>query len=67
MITNRKRWIMQDCGHTTFRIPTVLAEIYDKQIGEYVFRDKTEVLIYLVVDLWNKEHGIKTVGLYATF
>lgn len=50
---------MQDCGHTTFRIPTVLAEIYDKQIGEYGFRDKTEVLIYLAIGLWNKEHGVK--------
>lgn len=59
MITNRQRWIMQDCGHTTFRIPTVLAEIYDKQIGKYGFRDKTEALIYLAVGLWNEKHGIK--------
>lgn len=59
MITKKKRWIMQDCGHTTVRVPAVLAEIYDKQIGEYGFRDKTEVLIYLAVGLWNEEHGIK--------
>lgn len=59
MITKKKRWIMQDCGHTTFTTPAVLAEIYDKQLCEYGFRNKTEVLIYLATGLWNEEHGIK--------
>lgn len=55
----RKRWIMQDCENTTFTTPSVLAEIYDEQIRKFGFRNKTEVLVYLAVCLWNKENGIK--------
>lgn len=58
MITKKKRWIMQNCGNTTFTAPVVLTELYDEQICKYGFRDKSEALIYLAIGLWNEEHGI---------
>lgn len=57
MITKKKRWIMQDRATTTFTTPTMLAEMYDAQMCQFGYRNKTEVLTYLACSLWNKENG----------
>lgn len=43
----KKRYIMQNTSMTTFTAPVFLAEMYDEQIQELGFRDKTEALLYL--------------------
>ena len=50
---------MQDTALTTFTAPAVLAEEYDRQIGEFGFRDRQEALIYLAIGLYNEQNGIK--------
>ena len=55
----KKRFIMQDTALTTFTAPAVLAEEYDRQIGEFGFRDRQEALIYLAIGLYNEQNGIK--------
>lgn len=55
----KKRYIMQDTALTTYTAPTVLAEEYDKQIKEFGFRDKQEILVYLAIGLYNERNGLK--------
>lgn len=42
---------------TTFSVPVFLAEMYDNQIQELGFRDKTEALLYLAEGIWNERNG----------
>lgn len=42
---------------TTFTVPVFLAEMYDEQIQELGFRDKTEALLYLAEGIWNERNG----------
>lgn len=55
----KKRYIMQDTALTTYTAPTVLAEEYDKQIKEFGFRDKQEILVYLAIGLYNERNSLK--------
>lgn len=58
MITKKKRRIMHECSNTTVTVPVMLMEMYDVQIREYGYMNKSEVLTYLAVGLWNEENGI---------
>ena len=53
----KKRYIMQYTSMTTFTAPVFLAEMYDEQIQELGFRDKTEALLYLAEGIWNERNG----------
>ena len=55
----KKRYIMQDTALTTYTAPAVLAEEYDKQIKEFGFRDKQEILVYLAIGLYNERNDLK--------
>ncbi|RHJ74986.1 hypothetical protein [Parabacteroides sp. AM08-6] len=55
----KKRYIMQDTAITTYTAPVVLVEEYNRQIQEFGFKDKQEVLTYLAVGLCNERNGIK--------
>lgn len=50
---------MHDTAITTYTAPIVLVEEYDRQIKEFGFKDKQEVLIYLATGLYNERNGIK--------
>lgn len=56
----KKRFIMHDTALTTYTAPAVLVEEYDRQIKEFGFKDKQEILIYLAVGLYNERNGIKS-------
>lgn len=55
----KKRFIMHNTALTTYTAPAVLVEEYDRQIKEFGFKDKQEILVYLAVGLYNERNGIK--------